>query len=518
MKVPRLPGYTFLRWFILAGIFILPLFSLSAKAQGRVLINEYLAWPGNGCSVTSEFIELYNYGPGPVDISCYIVTDGDYSITIPSNTILNPGQYFVLAGQDVIKAGCANISRDVVADLNWNSCNCTSGAIPKTGDGFLTDGGSAGEQVVLMDNNLNIIDAIARVPEPSSRIQTKATGSCSPRVFDLDDRSIRYEIVGESQGRGNSFARKVNGACGWEKDTQQSGGAANNTKGYIPQFYPDITVVQPLSCDEKGYAVVHILNADYTKVFPMRYTLSRDVDSNYVYDNKDEYRSGYDSTAPNIELNNLEAGLYRVLVETLDGCDLQSLDFNILDCNASLLASPFRLFRLRRISGTTQLEWMLNEDMLFTKVEVQKGLPGKAFSTIQTLIENNISYRGSFGEENAEAGTQFRLKITDKSGKQYYSAVLHSGIETGMKEHLKVVPRGNSNLMVEIQSAFRKNSSLRIMDATGRMIVQKSLQLSKGKNLFYLSPSNMNAGIFLLQWLDNSSGKISTVRFYNSTN
>ena len=61
--------------------------------QGKVVINEYMSWPSNGCGVTSEFIELLNYGPGPMNIGCYIITEGDYSITIPANTILQPGAF-----------------------------------------------------------------------------------------------------------------------------------------------------------------------------------------------------------------------------------------------------------------------------------------------------------------------------------------------------------------------------------------------------------------------------------------
>ena len=61
----------------------------SIKAQyGRVVINEMLPWPGNACGTTAEFVELYNMGPGPVNIGCYIISDGDFSITIPPGTIL----------------------------------------------------------------------------------------------------------------------------------------------------------------------------------------------------------------------------------------------------------------------------------------------------------------------------------------------------------------------------------------------------------------------------------------------
>lgn len=508
----------FLRAMIIVVSLLFQFSSMEARAQGRVLINEYLAWPGNGCPPTSEFIELYNFGPGPADISCYIVTDGDFAITIPANTILAPGQYFVLAGQDILAAGCANISRDIRADLNWNNCNCTSGIIPTTGEGLLSDGGNAGEQVVLLDKGLNIIDAIARVPEPSARITTKASGSCPPRVFDLDDRSIRYEIVGESQGRNNSFARKVNGGCGWLKNTQQSAGFENNTKGYIPQFYSTLSVVNPLSCNEKGYVVAHILNADYSKVFPMRYTLSRDIDSNGMYNEADHYKTGYDSVASNIEIKDLESGLYRVIIETQDGCDLQALDFNILDCNAVILAGAFKSFKLYRTSGNSFLQWELNADMKFASLEIQQSIPGKPFTTLYHLTGQATSVQKNFTVQNSQAGTQYRIKLIDQGGKFYYSAILRSGIETNITESMKVSSRSSSSIAIEINSTMNRLALLRMIDAMGRVYYQKDIQVKRGTNQFYIDADKLNTGIYLVQWIDPTNNSGQTIRFFNNRN
>ena len=170
----------------------------SLKAQfGRVVINEMLPWPGNSCGVTAEFVELYNMGPGPVNIGCHILSDGDFSITIPPGTIIQPGQFFVLSGQNVIPAPCANVSQNIVANLNWNTCGCTNAPIPTTGDGFMTDGGFATEQMVLLSPGGVVIDAVARgVPaEVSSTILSNSMGGfCPPRRFNLDVMGVVYRI------------------------------------------------------------------------------------------------------------------------------------------------------------------------------------------------------------------------------------------------------------------------------------------------------------------------------------
>jgi len=74
-------------------LLIILLFGKSVFSQGRVVINEYMPWTLNGCGATSEFVELLNFGPGPVDISCYILTDGDYSITIPQEPFCSPANF-----------------------------------------------------------------------------------------------------------------------------------------------------------------------------------------------------------------------------------------------------------------------------------------------------------------------------------------------------------------------------------------------------------------------------------------
>ena len=70
------------------------LFPGSARAD--VVINEVLhdSEPNTVCN---EFIELHNTGPGDADLSGWFFSNGvDY--TFPANTMLNEGEYVVVAG------------------------------------------------------------------------------------------------------------------------------------------------------------------------------------------------------------------------------------------------------------------------------------------------------------------------------------------------------------------------------------------------------------------------------------
>ncbi|NII28691.1 T9SS type A sorting domain-containing protein [Pseudoflavitalea sp. X16] len=329
-------------------ICILLLSPFLTKAQGRVLINEYLPWPNNTCGTTAEFIELYNFGPGPANIGGYIITDGDYAVTIPANTIILPGEFFVLAGQDIIPQNCGNDLRNVTVNLNWNTCGCTSAPIPTTGDGFITDGGGSNEQVVLLDSNLKIIDAIARgtsVESSSSITTSTAGGQFTARTFDLDNMGIQYETIGESVGRGNSLARKIDGGCGWIKDTQESAGDINNTTGLVLDWNASFSFTKAATCNSTGGISIAVSNA---LLFPMHYTLGKDADGNFLYDFNDNYLYGTDSTAPDMQLSNLDSGRYRLIMESSLGCDVTMFDFSILGCSALILN------QLSRNAGATR--------------------------------------------------------------------------------------------------------------------------------------------------------------------
>jgi hypothetical protein len=159
----------------------------------------------------------------------------------------------------------------------------------------MTDGGSANEQVVLLDPTLKVVDAVARsLPVESSSAITTSTagGQCTSRSFDLDTMNINYESIGESAGRGNSYARRVDGDCGWLKDTRESGNATNNTGDYSSSVTYSFYYINSMACPDDGKVAVTVHANDYTNVFPMSYILAFDSDSDAVFETTDSYTYG----------------------------------------------------------------------------------------------------------------------------------------------------------------------------------------------------------------------------------
>jgi hypothetical protein len=404
---------------------------LLAQQPGRVVINEYMPWTLNGCGATAEFVELMNFGPGPINIGCYILTDGDFSVTIPPNTILQPGEFFLIAGQDVITAPCANIDSTVHADLNWNACGCTSGPIPTTGEGFFTDGGSANEQVVLLDPALQVVDAVVRsLPvEPSAAITTSPLGGCSSLTFDLDNIPINYEILGMSTGRGNSFARKLDGDCGWVKDPQQSGNATNNTPGETSNVAYSFSVVRSLDCDSTLGSIDVLVNVgSSTDVFPMNYTIAFDQNGDGAFDFSDTYTYGVDNTPPSIAISGLPLGRYRVTVSSSKGCFLRTFEFSILDCIA-VLPIQFSGFRIAETKNNTHVfEWLLAGTGEAGELFLEESIDGRHFIPSAPLAVTHLKgIRHYTHHKPVSAGfTYYRLRLERQSGEKTYSPIVRS--------------------------------------------------------------------------------------------
>lgn len=466
--------------------------------QGRVVINEYMPWPSNGCGVTSEFVELLNFGPGPVDIGCYILTDGDYSVTIPGNTILQPGQYYVIAGQSFIPAPCANINSDVVADLNWNTCGCTSGPIPTTGHGFFTDGGNANEQVVLLDPQLKVVDAVVRsLPaEPSFNIMSAYTLDCDGQIFNLNQMSINYETLGMSTGNGNSFARKLDGDCGWVKDPQQSAGTTNNTSGDFSEVSYVFSYVNSMDCTEShGSVHISVKSNNYGFVFPMKYTLANDTDLDGNFTFSDEYTTATDSIAPDILVDSLAAGRYRLTIESSKGCYLKNFEFQIIPCS-NPLAVQLSGFRNTGMNGNRyQLEWSINNMETLEKLVLEKSFDGQQYVPGRTFsFRQGLTGKQDFKVLEDAGPRYFRLKTLSKDGQWRFSPVL------SVHETLSLVKTWpnpvKDQLVLELRAALPVSIPYEIYDQNGQRVLRGTLDMNQGPNTLTIATGQLSAGIY----------------------
>ena len=487
----------------LLSIFIFFFSYFASFAQGRVVVNEFMAW--SGCTTTSEYIELLNFGPGPMDIGCYIVTNGSYAVTIPPNTVLKAGEYFIIAGQNTLAKDCGNVDSTVVVNLNWNTCNCTNTAIPTSGDGFMKNGGGANEKIILLDPNLNVIDAVSRSSTPSSSIPlttSTLSGNCASKTFDLDTMKIVYESIGISTGIDNSYSRKVDGDCGWVKTTQISAGAPNKTGSTSSATYIFTTLTASECRGTDGSIAITVSAADVNALFPMNYVLAFDADSNGVFNELDEYRYGADSSAPNINIDHLKYGRYKITVGSALGCNLKSFDFFIFNCYGVVLPVQLTSFDVSQENGRYHSSWSLTKSENIEKIIIERSADGISFISAKTIsVPPGIigQWNSSFTFTDAEAAmSYFRLRIYNKRNEYFLSQVVFAASTSPAK--FRVWPNPAMDILyTEFRATTAGFIQYKIYNFSGQLILNGQKIVHPGNNVVSFPSENLAPGNYQLQ-------------------
>lgn len=485
----------------------------ASQAQGRVIINEFMAWPGEACPVTAEFIELKNMGPGPMNIGCYVITDGDFAITIPAGTILQPGQFYVLGGQNVINAPCANLSKNVTVNLNWNTCGCTSGPIPTIDEGLLTDGGDAGEQLVLFNAVGMIVDAAVRklnTIEPSATITTFGGGGCSPFTFDLDNLTIKYEEIGESQGRGNSFARKIDGDCKWVKETQQNGGETNSAAGETSTLSMTMLTTLNMNC-VTGNAVFTVTSPSPATYFPMTYMLGYDNNGDGNFTSNDTYFNGTDLTSPSVDFNNLSLGKYNIIIEPVTGCNQQFFTFELGPC--ATMDIKLKAFSGKNLGKYNQFNVQIETDNDLKLLKLENSIDGRNFSNpVQMPFENRKGLQTIQFNQESNGNQFFRLVMVDINGKTQYSKILNL-VNTALNNPTKIAPNPfNDFLGISEYSNSEDVLLVNVLSTAGQVMISERLSLRTGQNNFRVMTNKLTKGMYIVQLKRLNNGETQITR------
>jgi hypothetical protein len=503
---------------LFSGIFLLVGYFGQAQSYGKVVINEYMPWPSNTCGTTSEFIELLNFGPGPTNIGCYILTNGVYSITIPPNTILQPGEFYIISGQSTLPRNCGNIDSAVTVNLNWNTCGCTNVTIPATGNGFMTDGGSANVNLVLFDPSLNAVDAVTRttpVPTVSGITSSSVSGGCTRKSFVLSNmNSIVYETLGMSTGQANSFARKLDGDCEWIKQPQISAHATNNkTSGSLSSLTYQFNIVNSMDMctDIHGAVNVSVSGSGLSGYFPMNYTLAYDADNNGTFDFADSYTYGNDASIPDTTVSGLTGGRYIITVGSSKGCNLKSFPFTILPCQSLL---PIKLLDFAH-AGTSGKEhtfsWRLSDVDELASIELESSTDGRVYRSERRFDlrpGSPLLFRVNIA--NSEA-TYFRLRLTGENNRPEYSRVLRTGGSL-LVEGLHPNP-AIDNLVLDVYAAIEGPAHYRLLSIDGTTLQQGDLRLRPGSNSVRLNVSSLPRGVYQMMVEGRKGERPTPLRF-----
>lgn len=170
---------------------------------------------------TGEYIELI--GPAGADISCYVLTDGDWTITIPPGTTIPSDGFFTIGNDIVWGAG--------TFDLDAENCNCFTDGTGGSGLLILTTGG---EYVALYDGSGTFVEGLiygtptaGNSPNPGAIINTIGTAGCPSSVTIPATTAFETSIGGVANDV--SLIRSPDGSGNWTAQVGGSLGTCNTT-------------------------------------------------------------------------------------------------------------------------------------------------------------------------------------------------------------------------------------------------------------------------------------------------
>jgi gliding motility-associated-like protein len=197
------------------------LMMMVGKLQAQcIVINEVLVNAAGDCDgscvpSTAEWLELHNTCSDAVNIGCYVITDGDFSVTFPSNTVI-PANGFLVIG---------SVNSGVDVDVNLAFCNCTSGA-----DGEIGIFTNSNEQIALVNPTGQLIDGIYWGTGQFSQtpsFTTDALFGCSSQTIALSASNPVFTQV-PTAGDGQTIYRSCEDPSMWLADgANYTPGAAN---------------------------------------------------------------------------------------------------------------------------------------------------------------------------------------------------------------------------------------------------------------------------------------------------
>lgn len=199
------------------------------------------------------------------------------------------------------------------------------------------------------------------------------------------------------------------------------------------------------------------------------------------------------------------AGTYIVTQELLSGCGENGRDTVVITAvdNCSILNSSIKSFNVQLQNTLPLLSWQLLNHEQVASVTVERRTERSGFFSIANIRENNVAdHRYTDKNASQEDLYFYRLKITDKDGRTYYSEVLT--IKTGITNalQLKVNPSPVTGSSMNLYVTLPKNelTVIQLIHTSGKIVEQQQQKLTKGSSHITLSRKTVwQPGVYILR-------------------
>jgi hypothetical protein len=202
---------------------------------------------------------------------------------------------------------------------------------------------------------------------------------------------------------------------------------------------------------------------------------------------------------------------------------LQDLASNVWPLQSTL---PVTLLSFSGVynNGSTTLNWETENEVGFSHYEIERKGASGSFAMIANKQSKGNAGKSSYQHvDNISALTDevvyYRLKMVDFDGKYKYSNTImvrkEQKVLTGITINPNPVVKTN-DATVRFQSAVNTIVTLRVIDMSGRMVMQQQNRVSEGVNSIPVNNlERLQPGIYIVQLQNGeelSAVKLSIVR------
>ena len=185
--------------------------------------------------------------------------------------------------------------------------------------------------------------------------------------------------------------------------------------------------------------------------------------------------------------------------------------------NNDLLPLTLLSFNAQKQNKNVQLQWQTTNEINTDKFIIERSNDSKDFTVAGILSattnnsgQNNYSFIDDIS--NVSAGNPiiyYRLKMTDKDGKFTYSKIVSININN-IAASVKLFPNPASSVLnVQLLSNIPANANIKIVDAFGKTVLQKTLIGNVATTSFNIE--QLSAGIYFVML--EQDGQIQKVSF-----
>ncbi len=226
-----------------------------------------------------------------------------------------------------------------------------------------------------------------------------------------------------------------------------------------------------------------------------------------------EYVSSY--TIPSTQTYLVNSGdMYRLVVATTvanltaPNCSFTDnaniITLTVIDCG-DVLDALLISFTGRLSDRKAALRWTTTGEDEPLQFDVEKSTDGINFSAIATINSYN-DYASeqstySFTDPVPVSGkTFYRIKMRNQAGNTEYSRIIQLYDAEETFSFISVVNPFTSELAFDVAADFTGKAEAELIDATGKIVKRKPLELSKGVNsLLFGETDNLSPGIYFLR-------------------